>query len=85
MIVEKPLPRSHSISSSKRKSRDKFNPNPLNKHFSEQLKIPHGSFCYPNQYAKAKHLQHFLSIKCNYQQMYDVDNTSNGLTQLLNE
>ena len=47
MIVEKPLPRSHGISSSKRKSRDKFNPNPLNKHFSEQLKIPHGSFCYP--------------------------------------
>ena len=52
---------------------------------SEQLKIPYGSVCGPNQYAKAKNLQHFPSIQINSQRMNDVDNTSNGLTQLLNE
>ena len=68
----------------KRKSRETFNPNPLNKHCSEQLKVPYGSFCGPNQYEKAKQLQHFPSKKMNFQQVNDVDNTSNGLTQLLN-
>ena len=69
----------------KRKSREKFNPNPLNKNCSEQLKIPYGNICEPNQYGKAKHLQHLPSNQINFQQMNDVHNTSNGLTQLLNE
>lgn len=36
----KKLPRSLSMSFRKRKNREKINPNPLNKHCSEQLKVP---------------------------------------------
>ena len=68
----------------KRKFRDRYKMNPLDKINSELVNIPHYSIVGLQQYGKAKQFLDFSSIQFMSQDMNDVD-PSNGFTQMVYE